>query len=173
VVGVKRTVLLFAALGAAVIFFAYGPVTVNISISTGDDSTGGGEAIAATRTGTENADTLTGTANRDFLHGLGGNDTLSGLYGKDVIAGSEGDDTLYGNEDGDLVIGGRGVDHVYGGPNDDVIDTRDIYGDTPNGEADTADCGAGRGDFAFYDASDTLIGCENRSREWFVIQDTP
>ena len=171
--GMKRLVLLFAALGAVVFFFAYGPVTVNVTIST--DGDGSNDAIAATRNGTDNNDTLTGTVNRDFLNGRGGNDTLNGGDGKDKIVGGLGNDIVYGGNHGDDISGGvpatneGGVDKLYGGAGDDVLEAIDYGSSSP----DTLDCGPGKGDFAFYDPGDTLIGCENKSTEWFAIQDTP
>ena len=166
--GMKRLVLLCAVLSVAALFFAYGPVTVNVSIST--DSNGSSEAIAATRNGTEANNNLTGTANRDFLNGRGGKDTLKGGAGKDKILGGEGNDTLRGEDNGDDLDGGeKGRDKLYGGAGDDVLMALDL--EEPR-TPDIIDCGPGKGDFAFHNPNDTLRGCENRSTEWFVIQDT-
>ncbi len=182
----KRLVLVFAALSVAVVFLAYSPITISVNIdTTAENSEGpvaskgaGGEAQAATRTGTDGTDTLTGTGYRDFLDGRGGNDTLSGAGGKDIIQGDgpffgvRGDDTIYGNAGGDNIRGGEGVDQIYGGSGDDVIHSHDVTGDMLNGEADIVDCGQGFGDFAFIDPSDQVKNCENISEDWFVIQDT-
>ncbi len=175
----KRLVLLSAVLGTAMFFLAYGPITVNVNVSTGNDGTsstgptlgGISEADAAMLSGTSGNDDLTGTINRDFFLGKEGDDTLSGGDGKDVMNGGTGNDTIYGGRHGDNLIGGeQGQDNLYGGSGDDVLTgLSNDEGATP----DILDCGAGAGDFAFHNPDDTLIGCENHSTEWFVIQDTP
>ena len=166
-------------LGAAVFFLPYGLITVNVNVSTGNDDTsstghtlsGIGEADAAMRSGTAGNDNLTGTVNRDYFLGKEGNDTLNGGDGKDVMDGGTGNDTIYGGNHGDDLVGGeQGQDKLYGGSGDDVLTgLSNDEGATP----DLLDCGPGAGDFAFHDPDDTLIGCENRSTECFVIQDTP
>jgi Ca2+-binding RTX toxin-like protein len=177
----KKLVLLVAAAGVAIALFVYGPITVNVSIdmagderADADPTSDSGLAFAATRTGTPNNDTLSGTVNRDFLDGQGGDDTLDGGDGKDKVIGGDGSDTIYGRNGGDDLVGGDylGQDKLYGGPGDDVLNGLD-YDPATAPTPDTLDCGAGAGDFAFYNPGDTLIGCENRSTRWFVIQDTP
>ncbi|MGF1472414.1 MAG: calcium-binding protein [Rubrobacteraceae bacterium] len=168
----KRLALVFAALGTALVSLIYSPITISVDIDTsGEDSegsvgsNGGGEAQAATRTGTDGNDRFRGTVFRDYLEGGGGNDTLIGGGGKDVIQGDEpyfgksGDDTIYGNFGGDNISGGEGVDKLYGGHGDDVITAQDVTGAAPNGEADIIDCGGGHGDFAFVDPSDQTKNC--------------
>jgi Ca2+-binding RTX toxin-like protein len=171
---------LSTTLGIVVFFLAYGPITVNVNVSTGGGDTassgtslsGTRAAEAAMRSGTEGDDNLTGTIYRDFFDGLGGNDTLTGGDGKDVFQGGPGNDTIYGNNHGDYAFGGaNGTDALYGGGGDDVLDAMDS--DRDPATPDTINCGAGSGDFAFHNPDDTLIGCENHSTVWFVIQDTP
>ncbi len=158
----RRKIFLLAA-GVAIFFLAYGPININVTIDTSPD--GSGDAMAATRNGTEADDALSGTTYRDFMEGLGGNDTLRGGYGKDIVTGGAGDDTLYGDQDGDNIVGHEGVDKIYGGSGDDVIIAMD-------GEEDIVDCGSGNGDFVFTDGVDKLVNCENVSNRWFMIQGT-
>ena len=168
----KRLVLLFVGLGVTLVFFAYGPITVNVSIDTpGDDTTDGSEslgdgvAIAATIAGGNGDNNLTGTEARDMLNGRGGQDTLHGRGGEDVMQGGEDRDTMYGDEDPDNINGAEGSDRLYGGSGDDVITA--LEGN------DVVDCGPGEGDFVFLEGDDRVENCENRYRGWFVIQDTP
>lgn len=77
--------------------------------------------------------TLNGTAGNDLLDGGAGNDTLSGgagddtLYGgteNDVLAGGAGNDVLYGGNGNDRLDGGLGADQIFGGNGLDAVDYR-------------------------------------------------
>jgi hypothetical protein len=68
-------------------------------------------------------------------------------------------------------FGAGGIDNIRGGSGDDVIDVYDDF--DSNASPDTVNCGSGAGDFVFYNDSDTLVNCENRSQRWFIIQGTP
>jgi Ca2+-binding RTX toxin-like protein len=77
--------------------------------------------------------------------GRGGRDRLDGRSGDDILSGGRGDDIL---------IGGAGEDTIRGGPGDDVART------WQDGSPDRVDCGAGDGDRAIVDATDTTVACE-------------
>jgi len=74
-------------------------VTVNLGLTTEQDTVGGG---LDTLTGVENlvgsyyADTLRGDDQDNVLSGGGGNDILSGNKGNDILAGGLGNDTISG-----------------------------------------------------------------------------
>lgn len=95
-----------------------------------------------------------GDAGRDELRGGRGPDLLVGRGGRDRLAGGRGADILRGGRGDDVLIGGPGPDIIHGGAGNDVVRA------WQDGAPDRIDCGAGEGDRAIIDASDTTVGCE-------------
>jgi Ca2+-binding RTX toxin-like protein len=76
---------------------------------------------AGTTTGNGNGldNTITGSAGDNTLAGLDGDDTLHGLDGDDALFGGNGTDALYGGAGDDYLDGGAGVDYMEGGVGND------------------------------------------------------
>jgi serralysin len=89
-------------------FSATAGVTVNLSITTAQNTVGAG---TDTITGIEN---LTGGFYADTLTGNGISNTLNGSYGNDKLFGGAGNDTLLGGYDNDVLAGGTGNDILTG-----------------------------------------------------------
>ena len=77
---------------------AGGPITVNLSTTTAQNTIGSG---SDTLTEFEN---LTGSAFNDTLTGNGSANVISGLGGNDIITGGGGADTLFGGVGADRFI---------------------------------------------------------------------
>jgi len=78
---------------------AYGGVTVNLALTTAQNTIGAGTDTLLNienLSGSWYNDTLSGNAGDNTLYGLGGNDTLSGGAGNDTLDGGAGNDTLDG-----------------------------------------------------------------------------
>jgi hypothetical protein len=95
-----------------------------------------------------------GSARRDNLTGGRGRDLLAGHGGLDRLDGRRGADVLLGGRGRDILIGGPGADTIRGGPGDDAVKA------WQDGSPDHVDCGAGHGDRAIIDATDTVVDCE-------------
>ncbi len=94
-----------------------------------------GVALAASKTGTNQANTLAGTANPDKIAGGGGNDTIDGKQGNDILFGDHGNS-----------------DTIMGGADDDFINSTDsVGGDQVNAGANTA-----AGDVCVVDENDQI-----------------
>jgi chitodextrinase len=107
---------------------------------------------------TNGPDTLNGTAAANTIHGLGGNDTIHGKGGADKLYGDAGADSVFGDAGNDLLGGGTSRDKLSGGDGNDTLRGDDhARGDTING-------GPGR-DVCYYNAGDTLLGCEVKIRK--------
>jgi Ca2+-binding RTX toxin-like protein len=107
-------------------------VTVNLSISTGQNTVGAG---VDTLSGIED---VLGSAFNDILTGDGGSNALQGRAGNDTLNGSDGNDSLVGGAGADALNGGTGLDYAsYGDAAAGVglnlttgIHTGDALGDT-------------------------------------------
>jgi Ca2+-binding RTX toxin-like protein len=94
-----------------------------------------GVALAASKTGTNQADTLSGTVNSDKLSGGGGNDTIDGAQGNDFLFGDHGNsDTHTGEAGDDFINSADGVagDQANAGSGNDtcVVDEGDTINST-------------------------------------------
>lgn len=135
----RRTVLLLAVMGAALLL-------------------GTGVALAAAVSGTQGNDTLRGTRQADQIYGLNGNDTLYGRSGSDELYGGAGNDNLYGAAQNDELYGGSGFDNLFGGSGSDFINSAD------RGTPDLIDCGNrdGEVDRVVRDEEDRVRNCNNQ-----------
>ncbi len=102
-------------------------VTVNLSITSAQNTGGGGtDTLLSIENlyGSEFADTLTGNSGDNTIWGGGGNDTISGGAGNDTLWGGAGNDTLNGDTGADLFMiqAGLGNDTVIGGAGGSWID---------------------------------------------------
>ena len=132
-------------------------------------------------------DTITGGPGADSLAGETGDDVFLGLSLGDLVDGGDGADvldlsgepqgltisldgeandgplggdanvvaveTVIGTAGDDILRGGAAAERLEGGEGDDRIETRD-------GGADSVACGAGGGDVAVVDETDSVTGCE-------------
>jgi hypothetical protein len=112
----RKTVLLFAALAAALLL-------------------GSGVAFAATFTcttnpcnGTAQDDQITGTLNPETINGRGGDDEISALDANDALNGQAGDDTMNGEFGNDKFAGGLNNDTMDGGDDNDRYMFSDNFG---------------------------------------------
>jgi len=99
---------------------ATGGVTVNLSLTTAQNTGGAGidtiskfESLA----GSNYADVLTGSSGNNTIAGGSGNDSLDGGggTGKNALDGGAGDDQLTGAGGNDSLTGGTGADRLTGG----------------------------------------------------------
>lgn len=151
---------------------------------------GSGVALAATFTCT--TDPCVGTPDPDVITGTPDPEEIQALEGNDLVDANAGDDTVYGGPDGDgsaqgtarddlNLEGAGGSDTVLGQGGDDVIDadTNDTSGSfdrsvgganddliyAVDGNEDSVNCGAGRGDVARIDKRiDSAKECETVRR---------
>ncbi|MDP1700907.1 MAG: cadherin domain-containing protein, partial [Aestuariivirga sp.] len=106
-------------------------VTVNLSITTAQNTGGGGtDTILNVENlyGSEFADTLTGNSGDNTIWGGAGNDTIFGGAGNDTLWGGAGNDTLNGGAGADLFMiqAGLGNDTVIGGAGGSWIDAIEL-----------------------------------------------
>ncbi|SFR84703.1 calcium-binding protein [Sphingomonas jatrophae] len=90
-----------------------GAVTVNLAITTAQDTAGAGiDTLVSIESlyGSAFADALYGNAQNNLFLGGGGNDMLQGFAGNDVLRGGEGDDMLVGGAGQDVLDGEAGQD---------------------------------------------------------------
>ena len=100
----RRTILLLAAMGAALLFSSGVALALNtINCKTNQVCTG-----------TDGADRMKGTDGFNEMRGRDGNDTLKGFGKWDFLQGQEGNDKLLGGRGGDYVVGGRDDDTLRG-----------------------------------------------------------
>lgn len=149
-------------------FGAASGVTVNLSLSTAQDTGGAGiDTLSGFEnlTGSEFNDTLTGSDVANVINGGGGADRLFGGEGADVLRGGTDDDRLFGGDDDDLLagqsgndrlIGGNGNDRLFGGGNEDFL-LGQAGEDELNGGGGNDELRAGGG-------NDTLIGAAGDDR---------
>ncbi len=155
-------------------------VTVDLRISTAQDTGGGGvDTVLRVENliGSGQDDTLIGSSNRNRLEGGNGNDILRGLGNNDTLLGGSGDDEVFGGTGVDRLIGGDGNDQLFGedgrdrlegGIDDDVIsggtDVDRLFGGDGNdvliGGAGTDFLfgGSGADRFDFNSMTDTGVG---------------
>ncbi len=160
--GMRKTVLLLAAMGATLL--VAGGAALAASISCPNSS--GGYCY-----GTSAGDGMYGTANVDRMYGYGGADLMYG-YGSDdsMYGGDESGlgDGLYGGNGDDTVGGGPGGDIVQGDYGNDTINT-DTGSDRVNAQDDQKDfitCIDGANDVVYYDRGlDVLRGCSEAGLE--------
>ncbi|HWT52135.1 MAG TPA: hypothetical protein VN113_08140, partial [Caulobacter sp.] len=102
-----------------------GPVTVDLSVSWGQETRTGGQAVLM------NVEALKGSAFDDVLAGNGEANTLEGGAGKDALNGGGGDDVLIGGAGDDTIDGGAGEDTArYAGKQTDYSVVRNGDGST-------------------------------------------
>ena len=114
--------------------FTLGDNVENLVLTGTGASTGTGNALDNTITGSTGSDKLFGVDGFDFLFGGGGSDTLSGGNGGDQIDGGIGIDSVLGGAGFDTILGGVGNDKLFGGTDGDMI-----YGDAGNDQLDGED----------------------------------
>ncbi|HEX6710278.1 MAG TPA: calcium-binding protein [Rubrobacter sp.] len=107
----KKTVLLFASMIAALMPASGLALAATIDCSAGLDSC----------VGTDGPDSIKGSEERDRIFGLGGDDTLLGNGGNDRLTGGSADDTIKGNGGEDRLIGGPDNDTMNGGTGGDIL----------------------------------------------------
>lgn len=142
-------------------YYAGASVSVDISNTTSNQSTGGGGVDRFIAEDIENLegsnnydDTLIGNSLANSIHGYGSNDTIYGNAGNDMLYGDDGNDTLYGGNDNDTLYGGNGNDQLYGESGNDSV-----YGGSGNDTiyasalSDGADFYNGEGDVDTIDYS--------------------
>jgi Ca2+-binding RTX toxin-like protein len=103
-------------------------VTVNLSITTAQDTGGAGTDTFSgfeKLIGSAYADSLTGDAGNNTINGGDGADSIDAGQGADVLQGGAGDDVLQGGLGDDTLAGGGGVDDLFGG---DGVDTAMMTG---------------------------------------------
>ena len=122
-------------------------VTINLTLTDGEQPASGGHAQGDKLTGFENA---TGSAHSDVLTGDTTANTLKGLAG---------DDELIGGTGGDTIEGGAGADELDGGTNADDLAGQNLSTYGTDGSVTTAgDNGADRdGDTLSYSSSDAAV----------------
>jgi Ca2+-binding RTX toxin-like protein len=103
ILGVRRTLLLLASMGLAMLLAS-------------------GLAFAANIKGDGNDNVLTGTSSRDTINPFGGNDRVYALERNDSVRHSYGNDYILGGTGDDTLRGGFDNDHIWGGPGRDLID---------------------------------------------------
>jgi Ca2+-binding RTX toxin-like protein len=94
--------------------FATSAVTVNLSVTSQQDTVGAGKDTLS------NFENLTGSDWNDTLTGSSGNNVISGGKGDDTINGGAGTDTLDGGIGNDTLDGGTGADTMTGGDGNDT-----------------------------------------------------
>ncbi len=94
---------------------ALGGVTVDLDISTAQDTLGAGVDTLL------RIEAIRGSDFDDILYGNAGNNTLYAERGSDQLFGRDGNDTLYAGINGaDQLFGGNGNDRLYGNDSDNV-----------------------------------------------------
>jgi Ca2+-binding RTX toxin-like protein len=104
---VKRTLLLLAAMLAALVLASGAALAINKACPSGTTQ-------ANPCSGTKYADILIGTGGADYIKGLAGDDKISGAAGEDTTNGGGGNDA-YSYADGwgtDVLIDASGTDHL-------------------------------------------------------------
>lgn len=116
----RRAILLFASMAAALVFVA--GVAYAATRNCGDGGGGcKGTGMADLIYGGGGDDLIRAGDGDDRVHGRDGEDRIFGRDGADVIKGDQGDDEVYGEKGKDTVKGGLGSDLVVGGSGDDVL----------------------------------------------------
>lgn len=133
-----------------------GPGNDEIALAGGDDRAEGGPGEDEIDLGPGN-DSGEGGADGDFLRGGEGDDQLAGGEGGDRLLGDRGHDTLEGGVGADRIVAGTAVQEVW----------KSHFLNSPGpieNEPDRVDCGAGTGDKATVDQTDSASGCESAQR---------
>ena len=152
----RRTVLLLAAIGAALLVVGGAALAASINCP----NASGGRC-----NGTSAGDGMYGTANVDRMYGLGGADLMYGygsgdyMYGGDEpglgdkMRGGNGDDTIGGGPGRDIVQGDSGNDTLNTGTGSDRVNAQD-------NQKDFITCIDGSNDKVYYDKGlDVTQGC--------------
>ncbi len=145
-----------------------GPVTVDLTVATGNGEAGEGDAlfeIEAAAGGNGN-DSLAGDAAVNILSGGPGNDALEGRGADDQLFGGAGDDTASGSGGADTLAGNDGNDNLFGGTEADVLNGGGGDDSLEGGAASDILAGDDGNDTAMYAArsaavSVTLDGADN------------
>ncbi|SHI36903.1 Hint domain-containing protein [Wenxinia saemankumensis] len=123
-------------LGSDTLSYASSEAGVNVRLSDGGPTTGGGgdaegDTISGIDSlqGSQSGDMLTGYDGThdggtisNSLGGMGGDDTIDGAAGNDLLSGGAGSDTIQGGADHDTIYGGGGSDRLEGGSGADTIE---------------------------------------------------
>jgi Ca2+-binding RTX toxin-like protein len=133
-----------------------GPGNDEIALANGDDRAEGGAGNDEIELGPGN-DSGEGGADGDLISGGEGSDHLAGGEGDDRLLGERGHDTLEGDAGNDRIIAGTVVQEAWG------RHFLNSPGPIEN-EADRVDCGAGTGDKATVDKTDSTVSCEVAQR---------
>lgn len=83
-------------------------------------TTGTGNGLANSLSGSSSSNTLNGEAGNDLLMGNSGDDTLNGGDGDDTLEGGSGNDRLFGDAGADWLDGGLGNDVMTGRTGNDT-----------------------------------------------------
>jgi Ca2+-binding RTX toxin-like protein len=150
VVGVRRTVLLLASVGLAVLLASGVALAATVRCE-------GGECR-----GTQKDDNIVGTDRRDVVEALGGDDEVFGRDGNDVFYLQGGNDQARGGPGDDKMLGGDGSDYfVLGGPGDDFISGGQGYDGLMGDRGDDVlKGGSSRDELHGWRGGDTIIGGE-------------
>jgi len=189
VLDLRRVVVLFVALGAALVV----PSPASAGYLPGEGPGVCASGPATNRVGTNGPDRLVAGSGPERIYGLAGSDQLVGgatqascLFGGrgpdflglgaagGVALGEDGADVLFGSPLGDAMSGGAGMDHLLGGDGRDVLRGDagiDHYAGGPgddaivatDGRSEIVACGSGD-DAVVADARDALFGCEQVRR---------
>jgi Ca2+-binding RTX toxin-like protein len=172
--GMRKTVLLLAAMGATLLVAGGAALAASINCPNASGGYCYGTSVGDGMYGTANVDRMYGQGGADLMYGYGRDDSMYGgnetgfgdaLYGgtgDDTMRGEGGDDGLYGGNGDDTIGGGPGNDIVQGDSGNDTLNTGK-GSDRVNAQDDQKDfitCIDGANDLVYYDRGlDVVQGC--------------